>query len=531
MSTADDGQPDKAATVGEAISRISPAVAHRTALPRWPPDAFAVAMSVVRRSATYTRLVDAWPPRSQKNWTEMVSDLGRKWRECAMSDHLLPGTLAKWWKRIMEGQQTPLGDIRNNRRLREALLNLSATADEACSGVGLWDPNPEYEPSPFELECINLLSPEDGSPATLCREVHPSRAVVLPKLHAPRSGLTADSLTHHLAFVETSGVKVEWHRLPLAARPAQTLNLLLLPWPRRVNRHDFQPRTGELHNMPPTYGFFCYEPTRLPTQRLIDKVRQVLSRGERRIERIDAVILPELALDVGQAEKLAAAIGIMVVAGEGVASSAGGGLGINQAVVAVPVGASVVSSKQRKHHRWRLDASQIEQYGLDRQLDPRRQWWEHVRMADRRLQFWSASGWLNFCVLICEDLARPEPVSQVVRSVGPNLLISILMDGPQLPQRWGARYATVFADDPGCSVLTITSLGMARLSRPPGTEESRAISLWKDQGGQATPIELPVNHNGVALSLAADWVEEHTADGRSDGGTTAYLRLKDYFLI
>jgi len=50
-------------------------------------------------------------------------------------------------------------------------------------------------------------------------------------------------------------------------------------------------------------------------------------------------------------------------------------------------------------------------------------------------------------VLICEDLARLDPVNDLVRAVGPNLVMSLLMDGPQLTTRWPARYATVLADD------------------------------------------------------------------------------------
>jgi hypothetical protein len=61
------------------------------------------------------------------------------------------------------------------------------------------------------------------------------------------------------------------------------------------------------------------------------------------------------------------------------------------------------------------------------------------------------------------------------------LLIALLMDGPQLKSRWSGRYAGVLAEDPGSSVLTLTSLGMALRSRPivagKRIEVSRAIAL------------------------------------------------------
>ncbi|HEX5887886.1 MAG TPA: hypothetical protein VFY61_04250, partial [Pyrinomonadaceae bacterium] len=128
---------------------------------------------------------------------------------------------------------------------------------------------------------------------------------------------------------------------------------------------------------------------------------------------------------------------------------------------------------------------------------------------------------------ICEDLARQDPIAELVRAVGPNLVIALLMDGPQLPSRWPARYATVLADDPGSSVLTLTSIGMAELSRPPSVATgSRAIALWKDaKTGQAITIDLPKDKQGAVLSLSRVFVKEYAADGRDDGGATGYPTL------
>jgi len=125
---------------------------------------------------------------------------------------------------------------------------------------------------------------------------------------------------------------------------------------------------------------------------------------------------------------------------------------------------------------------------------------------------------------ICEDLARPDPVGDLVRAVGPNLVIALLMDGPQLKERWSSRYATVLADDPGCSVLTLTSLGMSKLSRPrSGPSRSNVIGLWKDaKNGVPQEIELDAGAEGVILSITMRHEEEWSADGRSDGGYAIY---------
>ena len=97
------------------------------------------------------------------------------------------------------------------------------------------------------------------------------------------------------------------------------------------------------------------------------------------------------------------------------------------------------------------------------------------------------------------------------------------MDGPQLASRWPARYATVLADDPGSSVLTLTSVGMAELSRPPGAPPSRTIGLWKDaKSGAARQIDLPSGAEGIVLNLCRQLDQEWSADGRSDGGVAGY---------
>jgi hypothetical protein len=79
--------------------------------------------------------------------------------------------------------------------------------------------------------------------------------------------------------------------------------------------------------------------------------------------------------------------------------------------------------------------------------------------------------------LVCEDLAQNDDVAALIRSVGPTIVLTVLLDGPQLTSRWAARYASVLADDPGSAVLTLTSFGMARRSRPHGHDASAVIAL------------------------------------------------------
>jgi hypothetical protein len=72
-------------------------------------------------------------------------------------------------------------------------------------------------------------------------------------------------------------------------------------------------------------------------------------------------------------------------------------------------------------------------------------------------------------------------------------------------------------------VLSLTSLGMAQLSRPQsGPSRSRVVALWKDRFNGATEIELPPGNDAIAVSLSIRYREEFTADGRGDGGTAAF---------
>jgi hypothetical protein len=122
-------------------------------------------------------------------------------------------------------------------------------------------------------------------------------------------------------------------------------------------------------------------------------------------------------------------------------------------------------------------------------------------------------------------LPKSSMVQAAVRSVGPNLVIVLLMDGPQLERRWPGRYATVLADDPGSAVLTLTSLGMIRRSAMPGEEESRQIALWKDAAGAAQELKLPRGAHGLLLTLSQSSETSCAQDGRSDRGATARLSL------
>jgi hypothetical protein len=183
--------------------------------------------------------------------------------------------------------------------------------------------------------------------------------------------------------------------------------------------------------------------------------------------------------------------------------------------------------RQEKHHRWALDANQVKQYGLGGQLTGNTTWWEGIELPRRVVHFSMVDQHSCMAVLICEDLARPDPVADAIRAVGPNLVICLLMDGPQIASRWSARYAMALADDPGSSVLTLSSLGMVRLCRQMEKvhEASSVIALWRESSGQPIELQLPKDADALVISLTGSTVHELTIDGRMDGGQANALRL------
>jgi hypothetical protein len=94
------------------------------------------------------------------------------------------------------------------------------------------------------------------------------------------------------------------------------------------------------------------------------------------------------------------------------------------------------------------------------------------------------------------------------------IVVTPVLDGPQLSSRWAARYASVVADDPGSAVLTLTSFGMAQRSLPPGQTPSAVVALWKDPGQGTREISLEPGAHGILLSASADRAARRSYDGR-----------------
>jgi hypothetical protein len=507
-------------TIGEFLIGILPRLSSDSGMPPWPPDCFALCLALLRRTGAYAQLLRDWPPEppqdhTLKAWTDNVYELGEKWRKSWNSwesSQSFDG-LAKEWQIVCQSFAIPLKETGDQRTLCEALMKLVAVADEASEGVG--DQAADEDDS--LLYVGSMLLTQSG---TLCTEIDQSRLRVLPRMHTPQNGLTERSLSLYLSLCEASEVTPQWLSNPFLQ--SDSMNLLLIPWPFDVLVKQFRETPDTAGRLPEDFGFFTFTlDSEVRPDNLTEFVEALHAEGKRKLGRIDGVVLPELSITDEQFRALRKRLpqDCFLVAGVG-RSGADSRRGTNEVRLSFPSLSDIV---QRKHHPWKLNESQVIQYGLGGVLSPYREWWEYIDCTDRCLNFISISEDLVVCALLCEDLARPDPVANIVRAVGPSLVIASLMDGPQTKERWAARYATVLADDPGCSVLSLTSLGMAQLSRPQtGPSRSRVVALWKDRFNGATEIELAPGNDAIAISLSTRYDEEFTADGRGDGDNAAF---------
>ena len=530
-------------TVEQFCNYIAPNVWDKKSLLTWPPDTFAVVASLLQKSGAYSFAVSGWERKpSLGEWIKETRNEGSNWRKRPSRP---PEKVKQLFRTLTSkrSRETPVTRVRNNRVLCDALLQLSALCDEACTGVGkgAFASQKATHRSAFLGRATDLLrkSGKELDVSTLCQQVHHSVVRVLPKLHTPQCGMTIRSLTHNLALCPAGDVRAKWTELRSSHVRRHSLNLLLAPWPTTVSPRDFQPVTptkAKLRDLPTKFGFFEYRPLNVKQESFIN-LKTLLKNARKMVDRIDGVVFPELALTVTEYLKIREHLmqeNIFLICGLRAPAK-------NFLRVDIPVPSRVTNKityrnmghTQNKHHRWFLDERQIVQYGLGSCLNIDRKWWEHTSIEERELIFIALDEWLTICPLICEDLARQDPVAEVVRAVGPNLVIALLMDGPQLTSRWPARYATVLADDPGSSVLTLTSLGMCSLCRPPSIQTpSRAIGLWKDANtGIAIPIQLPSDADGVILSLSSTLRNEWAADGRDDQESTAYPALSGMHFV
>jgi hypothetical protein len=499
----------------------------------WPPDVFALTEVILEHTEAYRFVVspppgEHWPPVGIPDWADAVVAAGAAWAVWARDrEGPPPDLVASAWTVLREAAATPLESVADalDWRICEALLTLHAVADEACAGMGVAVERSGGNGCALRGRGRELLA-RTGSLARVGR----SGVRVLPKVRTPAGGISLRSLSRY-ACMRGPGVDAVWHKVP-AQRPGgdprhQPANILLLPWPLRVRESDFRPRVGSVTRAErEPFAFFDFA----PAERVdLDLVDHLLVAALDEVDVVDMVVLPEGAVPDDVIDDLEVVlarrgVGALVAGVRERPAQPGGRLPGNWVHIGVYLGGRWWHYRQNKHHRWSLDQGQILQYHLGGALHPRLRWWEAMDVPRRSIQFLELGGGITIVALVCEDLARLDAVADLLRAVGPTLVLTVLLDGPQLASRWTARYASVLADDPGSAVLTLTSVGMVERSRPGGHAASRVIALWKDPARGIREIPLDAGAQGVLLSACVDRATRYSADGRWPVNNTAHLR-------
>lgn len=546
----ESGVDESAGTFGEWLRYLWPGAFENGSIPVWPPDAFAIGAAFLRRTGAYVGLVDGRYSKGAQGIIEpsVAENLGSAWRSAlvkvlskgtsrALRDEC-PQEIKQWWDQMRRCSNKDLFAAAQDTPFVIAVCNLTIASDAACAGIGVTiDDDPFLAQAQAQLQSNNWRS--------FCLHVAVHKVAVLGKQHTPQRGCTIRSLSHHLALYTPAEIYAYW-RGPYhsAAGRLDVFNLLLLPWPTAVAAADFKVSTRRTEREAEKSGsapnrYFDYQPQFDERPDVLAKrVESALNAAGNYADQIHGIVLPEMALTPEQflaVETIALKRNALLISGLRAAADTPSDMPINACAIQ-PIGLTAVKTAstshslrdsmrqvQLKHHRWCLDRGQILQYELGGRLPASRDCWERVHIGRREINFVTLGDWLTMCVLICEDLARQDPVTEVIRAVGPNIVFALLMDGPQLRNRWSSRYASVLAEDPGCSVLSLTSLGMAKRSRPREEggiveDKSSTIALWRDAIFGEREIALGVGHDCAVLSLVCRSAEEYSIDGRGDQG-------------
>jgi hypothetical protein len=541
---------------------------------RAPPslatDLFAIAATLLLRSGAYhhvaPHMLGDHAARTISFTREEQKKLvaaGKKWRGAGQSElpgppPLLRSHWAKLWSSRRESVFHILAPAAPVPDWWYSALALLIIADEAAEDVGFRS----GAPSSAQAATIEaLVRAKQGRR----EQVHTfsiadsDLASVLPKSRTPSVGCTLRSLSHHLALLPPRGVARAYWLLPLGAEEAEAerraqgnpFNILLVPMPYKVRAGSFKGRQGGEDT---NWGWFHVDAEWAPRTDFerslqddpgFDKFWQFLLAmirdAERDVGHVHAVVFPETAMSwqiyEGLVKHLRDHTSIeLFVSGlfDLVTKEPDGDRRLRRGNFAATTQFSRgdirhvrhLVSVREKHHRWKLDRAQIQDYALGSALDPRLRWWEEITIESRSIDIFTLRGSATLTTLICEDLARHDPCQELIRGIGPNLVFALLMDGAQLPGRWSGRYATVLADDPGSSVLTFTSLGLIERTNDAGIlPKSRQVGLWRDDRGHVIELSVPADSHGLCITLQPTPFVEYTLDGRGDDGGTQSWRL------
>lgn len=543
---------------------------------QWPPNIFALVSVVLQRTGAYKVCINEAPHWESPQWKDRVESDAAQWivhvgkgiAQQQLTFDPNPFDILKEQYKVLkedwesiplntadlnrlrsfgEGLQLRVVEENRTRRFAIALCTILAISDSSASGLGMPSSGMDDNAETLLFRAFaNMLLVNTGSVSTIDK----FHGAVFPKTRTPRSGIVLRSLSHNLTFHQTE-VEMVWRTFPWFDEHKQFLNVMVVPYPFKIERSDFVAVKSNLH----VDRYFKGKIREEIDEKNLECIVTEVFNYHRKKSTIDLLVFPEMALSEIQYnyllncfaerlkkekestkeffEQIPANLPIVVC---GVLSDNEDGNNNemsplnNEARTAVFFDGKWYDISQRKHHRWKLDREQIRQYDLESYLSADKKWIELCTIMQRRLTVLAPNGWLTLTSLICEDLARQEPVGEVLRGIGPTLLTALLSDGPQIGGRWSARYANVLADDPGTSVLSITSKGMAERSRKSdgnrtSIDKPLTIGLWRDLIQGSTELELDRNSDAMIFTISSNFEKEYTLDGRCDGGVSSVFRM------
>ncbi|MEZ9120575.1 hypothetical protein [Vibrio cyclitrophicus] len=488
----------------------------------WAPNIFVMLYSLIEYTDKYRLVVS---PQAHFTW------------KSSNNDHVKH--LTNEWQSLVDGQAgrtaataLPLLNVELNNVFSKS--NLNTCIYELCDRT-------DFITSVFNLifsidelfSDLNLARDSLGSSLGTCLVV---RSIVLGtdynisdndkkygcvclKTSVPQTGLTINNLTHNLTVIKPAVMpKMIVNKVQKKGYDPKAYNVLFLPWPLEIPSSSFTKVVKPSVDMEGYFGLFDYHPTEDP--KLTGFISAIIS-AIRKVGNIDVIVLPECAVNDKTFDSMKAIL--FEFFKESAPSLLSGVYGKdlgrdfskNAARLAfIGETKSFDDLEQKKHHRWFLDRNQLRTYNLAGALDPGKKWWENIAIDRRNLIALHTSDGVKLCPLICEDLARQEPVAQSVRAIGPNLVISLLLDGPQLKGRWPGKYSAVLSDDPGASVLSVTPLGMSLRSTGAGDPPSRGVALWSEPGNGSETLYVEDEGIGILLELEVNQEAMWTIDGR-----------------
>lgn len=512
----------------------------------WPPNTFLILHSIIEYTDKYRLLVSpqphfSWDKIKRKKVEDICESLDN-YLNCQINslgtthdkDFILKKSLDCIFNK--KNFDKNIYDLMNNESFCESVFLLLISIDSFFkkSNAGELNVNIKAALIIRKITLFRLGNKQNINSSNLA-DNHDMEGLVTQKFNTPQSGLTMNNLTQNLACIKPA---IKYHSVTNKSSDYKShkkeYNILFIPWPFIVKEEYFSPSSfsSNKHDIDSYFGFFDYKPDSIFShQHFLSYILSTIKR----VGSLELIIFPESALSQKQFNSLKTLL--FETFGENAPSllsgvySSNDDIGENYALLSFieESGNGFDTIRQDKHHRWFLERNQLRNYNLASSLDPSKKWWENISIGRRKLTTLHTNNGVSLCPLICEDLARQEPVAQAVRSIGPNLVVSLLLDGPQISSRWPGKYSAVLSDDPGSSVLSVTAFGMTQRSTGLGFKPSTQIALWSEPGKGSETLELPSADHAIVLELEIEQTGMWSLDGRCE--TKPILRKRMHSTI